>query len=148
MKRPLTHRFFSGLLALLVLTASVGLTVQRRTCHMSGRSTSAFTFTPATDACEPVPTVSACCADLLQLREACCDLSTDFHKLNAPAPALLGGKFLPAPAINAWLPTTVWPPFPAAPLLAQAAVRWYASDASPPPRAGRVLLTFGCTLVI
>jgi hypothetical protein len=147
-KRPLTHRFFSGLLALLVLAASVGLTVQRRTCHLSGRSTAGFTFNSAADACEEVYIATTCCAATLQLREACCDLATDFHKLSAPAPALLGGKLLTAPAINAWLPTTVWPPLPAASLLAQDVVRWYASDASPPPRAGRLLLTFGCVLVV
>lgn len=147
-KRSVTHRLFSGLLALLVLAASVGLTVQRRTCHLSGRRTAALTLTAPADACQPQVAAAQCCADALQFREACCDLATDFHQLSASAPAALGGKFLPSPAINSWLPTTVWPPFPAAPLLAQAATHWHASDTSPPPRAGRVWLTFACTLVI
>lgn len=147
MKRSVTHRFFSGLLALLVLAASVGLTVQRRTCHLSGRSTAAFAFSAA-DTCEPATTGTACCTATAQFRAACCDLATDFHKLSAPAPAALGGKFLFPPPFISWLPTTVWPPFLAAPLLAQAAVRWHASDASPPPRAGRRLLAFGCMLVV
>lgn len=149
MKRPLTHRIFSGLLALLILAASVGLTVQRRTCSMSGRSTANFTFSAAVDACQPSSSALDCGASATsQLRQACCDLATDFHKLSAPAPASLGGKFLPGPIISTWPVTPVWPSVSAAPLLAQAAVRWHASDTSPPPRAGRLLLTFGCTLVI
>lgn len=148
MKRPLTHQLFSGLLALLVFAASVSLTVQRRTCHLSGRSTVGFTFASAADACEPASTITACCATSLQLRAACCDLATDFHQLSAPAPAALGGKFLTVPALNAWLPSTVWPPYPAASLVAQTTVRWHASDTSPPPRAGRLLLAFECILVV
>ncbi|GAB2475274.1 hypothetical protein GCM10011375_23470 [Hymenobacter qilianensis] len=148
-KRPLTHRIFSGLLALLILAASVGLTVQRRTCNVSGRSTANITFRAAVDACQPSNNVLDCGASVAsQLRQACCDLATDFHKLSAPAPASLGGKFLAGPAISPWPATTVWPPIPASPLLAQAACRWYASDASPPSRAGRVLLAFGCILVV
>ncbi|QIL77454.1 hypothetical protein [Hymenobacter sp. HDW8] len=149
MKRPLTHRIFSGLLALLILAASVGLTVQRRTCHISGRSTANFTFSAAVDACQPSNEALHCSVSATsQWRQACCDLATDLHKLSAPAPATLGGKFLAGLAINTWATSSVWPPVPDAPLLAQAAYRWYASDASPPPRAGRLLLAFGCILVV
>jgi hypothetical protein len=148
-KHPLTHRLFSGLLALLVLATSVGLTVQQRTCYMSGRSTAALAISGSSDDCQLTSAALLCGPSIApQLREACCDFATNFHKLSTPATASLGDKFLFAPTINAWLATTVWPSLRATCLVGKVTARWHASDASPPPRAGRVLLAFGCILVV
>ncbi|WP_088842992.1 hypothetical protein [Hymenobacter gelipurpurascens] len=149
MKRSLTHRLFSAWLALLVLTASVGLTVQQHTCRVSGLQTASVIFAPAHHGCPP-PTAEhtdAHATGKALVKASCCEFGAHFHKLDAPSPELTWVKTLVPAFSPAWLPAQEWPSAPAAPLL-QGAARWHAGDASPPLRAGRKLLTFVCTLVV
>jgi hypothetical protein len=151
MKRPLSHRLFSALLALLVLSASVGLTVQRHTCRESGQTTTAVVFSTPKHRCpapaRPTKALEHQHSTHARLKGACCDFQAHFHKLDVPAPELAWVKLLVPPFVADWLPTTPWPTLPAAPLVARAAA-WHASDSSPPPRAGRELLTFIRMLVV
>lgn len=144
--RPFSHRLFSLLLALLVLAASVGLTVLRHTCRESGHTTADIIFTAPKHGCPPPkPTANSHSS---QIKGACCDFSAHLHKLEVPSPELTWAKLLPSPLLApVWLPTSCWPTAPAAPLVAQAAT-WHAADSSPPPRAGRVLLSFISVLVV
>lgn len=146
-KRPLVHRLFSGFLALLVLTASVGLTVLRHTCSQSGYTSTAVIFSTPHHGCPSAAKAPVRHSASAHLKGACCDFKAHFHKLDAPSSALGWVKSLVPEFVAAWLPTSVWPTVPTAPQLAQAAA-WHASDSSPPPRAGRVLLAFVCTLVV
>jgi hypothetical protein len=149
MKRPLTHRIFSAWLALLVLTASVGLTVQQHTCRVSGTHTAAVIFAPAHHGC-PAPAVEKAgshATSKAQVKSACCEFGAHFHKLDAPSPELTWAKTLVPGFIPAWLAAPEWPSVPAAPLLNGASL-WHAGDTSPPLRAGRTLLTFVCTLIV
>jgi hypothetical protein len=150
MKRPLSHRLFSALLALLVLSASVGLTVQRHTCRESGQTTAAVVFSTPKHRC-PAPkstkSVGHQHSTQAKLKSACCDFQAHFHKLDAPSPELAWVKLLTPPFVADWLPNASWPTLPSAPVVAHAAA-WYASDSSPPPRAGRELLTFIQVLVV
>ncbi|WP_188815117.1 hypothetical protein [Hymenobacter cavernae] len=146
MKRPLAHRLFSGFLALLVLTASVGLTVLRHTCSQSGHTTTAVIFSTPHHGC-PTAAQTPKHSTSAHLKGACCDFKAHFHKLDASSSAVSLVKSLVPDFTGAWLPTTAWPLVPTAPSVAQAAP-WHASDSSPPPRAGRTLLAFVCTLVI
>ncbi|RYU79403.1 HYC_CC_PP family protein [Hymenobacter persicinus] len=146
MKRPILHRLFSAFLALLVLTSSVGLAVQQHTCRSSGHSTAAVIFSTPHHGC-PAPT-AATHDTKAQVKAACCDFSAHFHKLDASASDVSWAKHL-APAFVAVLPGPAlgWQPLGTARLLAQAPA-WQASDSSPPPRGGRTLLAFVCTLVV
>jgi len=144
MNRPLSHRLLSLLLAALVLTASVGLTVQRHTCRISGRSKVSVGLPGAGQ-------VLAGCAGELPTRakSGCCDFSKHHHKLSAAAHDVVSAKVLLPPLLAAWLPELVWPrPAQAAALPGVAAERWFAADSSPPPLGGRALLTWACTLVV
>lgn len=145
-KRPLIHRLFSGFLALLVLTASVGLTVLRHTCRQSGHTSTAVIFQAPHHRCANTGPVEVPAAGA-HVKSACCDFDAHFHKLDTSSPALAWLKSLVPDLAASWLPTTAWPTLP---LAAQhtPAMRWYAADSSPPARAGRALLTFVCTLVI
>ncbi|GAA3955394.1 hypothetical protein GCM10022406_41040 [Hymenobacter algoricola] len=81
-----------------------------------------------------------------QLKSVCCDFSAHFHKLDATSPDLLWVKHLAVPFV-ALVPQWRWQP--ATPELLRAPLaRWHSSDSSPPPRSGRALLAFGCTLVV
>ncbi|MBD2715423.1 hypothetical protein KBK19_10285 [Microvirga sp. STR05] len=145
--RPVSHRLFSLLLALLVLASSVGLTVLRHTCRESGHTSADVIFSTPKHGC-PTPKPAAEHAHSSQIKGACCDFSAHLHKLEVPAPELTWAKLLPPPLLApVWLPATSWPTLPPAPLVAQAAA-WHAADSSPPPRAGRVLLTFISVLVV
>lgn len=149
MKRPLSHRLFSALLALLVLTASVGMTVQQHTCHLSGSRTASVVFSVPQHRC-PAPKPEAghhLHSSQTHLKAACCDFSAHLHKLDAPTSALTWAKLLPTPIVVTWWPTPSWPILPPALLVAQADA-WHAADSSPPLRAGRVLLSFIGVLVI
>ncbi|MBC8083940.1 MAG: hypothetical protein H7Z21_12075, partial [Hymenobacter sp.] len=88
MKRPLSHRLLSTLLALLVLTASVGMTVQRHVCRQSGSRTASVVFTTPRHRCPaPEPTANTRAhSGQKQLKAACCDFSAHLHKLDAPTP--------------------------------------------------------------
>ncbi|QDA59096.1 HYC_CC_PP family protein [Hymenobacter jejuensis] len=151
MKRPLSHRLFSAMLALLVLASSVGLTVLQHTCRESGRSTASVVFSTPHHRCpSPMSVASAghtSAPHKAQLKGACCDFSTHFHKLDSSSPQLAWVKSLVPDWVAVPLPATCWPALPPAAVVAQA-TRWYAADSSPPPRAGRLLLAFVCTLVV
>ena len=146
MPRPsLVRRFVSLMLAVLVLTTSVGLTVQRLTCRMSGRSTVALSVAGRAD-------LRGCIADMTPAaplaKDNCCDFSKQLHKLSTPAHELAVKVLVPAPML-ALVPRGVAWPQPALVALAPAnAPRWFAADSSPPPRGGRGLLAFVCTLVV
>ncbi|RAK66096.1 hypothetical protein DLM85_15460 [Hymenobacter edaphi] len=146
-------RLTSLWLALLVLTASVGLTVQQHTCHVSGRTQRAVVLTPR-HGCAPAGMAAAelGCQRPAPLKQTsvkggCCEFSAHHHKVEASAHDLSLGK-VPVPALVAVLPAPpMWPP-PAAVATAAEARILHAADASPPPRAGRALLTFVCVLVV
>lgn len=139
------HRLFSALLALLVLTTSVGLTVQQRICRSSGRVTASVIFSPPTGTC---PTSEAAVHDsVAQLSGACCDLSAHFHKLDTLSPDLAWAKQILSPFV------ALAPPRFCYQLVAPGrrpalTARWHATDSSPPARSGRALLAFVCTLVV
>jgi hypothetical protein len=142
----LFRRFVSLLLAVLVLTASVGLTVQRHTCRMSGRS-NVDVLVPgqlALRGCNGrrLPTKAAVAKD------NCCDVSSHLHKLSAPAHGLAAKVLVPAPLLAVWLPGMIWPMATALAVPEPSGPRWFAADSSPPPLGGRGLLTFVCTLVV
>lgn len=147
MPRPSAfRRLVSLLLAVLVLAASVGLTVQRHTCRLSGRSQVAVAV-PGQWA------LGGCAGQLAPLRpvvkDNCCDFSSHVHKLSASAQELGTNVLIPAPMLAAWLPEATWAI--AAPAVLQDAARaprWFAADSSPPLRGGRELLAFVCALVV
>jgi hypothetical protein len=152
--RPLPHRLLSAFLALLVLATSVGLTAERHRCRISGRSTVALSLpglTPKEDAA-PISQKGRPCGK--RRNDGCCDVSHLQHKLNAQTPAASLTKWLPTPPQllpPALLPEPVWPGLLSAGAYPVPAVAMgYAANSSPPGkcRAGRVLLTFVCTLVV
>ncbi|TVT37357.1 hypothetical protein FNT36_23420 [Hymenobacter setariae] len=155
MLRPLPyhHRFLSALLALLVLATSVGLTAERHRCRISGRSTVALSLPGlASHSDETTPTKPGRpCGK--RRASGCCDISHSQHKLNAQSSAAGFAKWLPEapPALPpALLPTPVWTGLSLRAPLAASVATGTAANSSPPgvPKAGRVLLTLGCTLVV
>lgn len=141
----LFRRLVSLLLAVLVLTTSVGLTVQRLTCRMSGRSTVALSVAGRVD-------LQGCTADMTPAKptakDNCCDFSKQLHKLSTPAHELAAKVLVPLPG-PALLPTLpAWPQPALVVLPIGSAPRWFAADSSPPPLGGRGLLAFACTLVV
>ncbi|GAB3727993.1 hypothetical protein GCM10027594_10090 [Hymenobacter agri] len=140
------RRLVSLLLAVLVLITSVGLTVQRLTCRMSGTSTVAVSVGGHTK-------LRGCLGELApttpQAKDGCCDFSKQEHKLSSPAHELAAKILVPVPTLVATLPANGWPASGAVTASAVAAgPRWFAADASPPPLGGRALLTFVCTLEV
>ena len=140
MPRPsLTRRLVSLLLAVLVLTASVGLTVQRLTCRVSGRSQVGIAL-----AGQPTGVgYSGCLAPArTAAKELCCEFSSHLHKLSAPAHELATKLLVSAPLLTVWLPAGAWQQ--AAPVATRrlSGPCWFAADSSPPGRGGRDLLTF------
>ncbi|MGI4832758.1 MAG: hypothetical protein ACRYFK_04785 [Janthinobacterium lividum] len=156
---PICYRLFSALLALLVLATSVGLTAERHRCRISGRSTVVLVLPGAlghNDGAETPAQPGKPCGNqrpaLAKRRVAgCCDISHVLHKLDAKQHASAPAKYLPElPRLPALLPAPAWAGQGAiAPLAAGVAVGT-AANSSPPgtPRAGRVLLTLVCTLVV
>jgi hypothetical protein len=144
MNRPLSHRLLSLCLAVLVLTASVGLTVQRHSCRISGRSKVSVGLPGAGRE------LAGCAGELpTRVKSDCCDFSKHHHKLSAAAHDVVSAKVLLPPLLAVWLPTPAWPqPNSTAKLPGVAAERWFAADSSPPPLGGRALLRWACTLVI
>ena len=140
------RRLVSLLLAILVLITSVGLTVQRLTCRMSGRSTVAVSVASRAE-------LRGCLGELApatsKAADGCCDLSKHEHKLSSPAHELAAKILVPVPAMVAVMPLLDWP-VPQAAAAAEAATgpRWFAADTSPPPLGGRALLAFACTLEV
>ena len=135
-RHSFVRRLVSLLLAVLVLTASVGLTVQRLTCRLSGRSQVAVALA------QPHP--AGCAANAAPVRpqatDTCCEVSIHQHKLSAPAHALGARVTVPGglaaaivPVLRSWV---------AAPQVVRAAVRarWFAADSPPPRPGGRGLL--------
>ena len=139
------RRLVCLLLAVLVLTASVGLTVQRSTCRMSGRSTVDVLLAGqlAQRGCgsQLVPTGPI-------LKDNCCDHSSHLHKLSTPAHELAAKILMPVPLLAVFTVTVVWPFVIAEEAPVTGAPHWFAADSSPPPRGGRELLAFVCTLVV
>lgn len=142
----LFRRLVSLLLAVLVLTASVGLTVQRLTCRMSGRSSVSLAVAgqPAPRGCIAPPATTR-----LRANGHCCDFSSHLHKLSIPGQELAAEVLVPLPWLTVGVSATGWRGVAAAQLLPETvSPRWFAADSSPPPRAGRGLLMFVCTLVV
>lgn len=141
----LSRRLFSLLLAVLVLTSSVGLTVQRHTCRISGRSKVEVSVPGqlALRGCDgqlaPVAPVA---------KDNCCDFSKQVHKLSAPAHELAAKVLVHAPLLAMLVPAITWPVAIAVVAPKAQEPRWFAADSSPPPLGGRGLLTFVCTLVV
>ncbi|WP_046246956.1 hypothetical protein [Hymenobacter terrenus] len=139
------RRLVSLLLAVLVLTASVGLSVQRHTCRISGRSKVEVSV-PGQMA------LRGCNGQLAPprpvVKDNCCDFSSHLHKLSAPAHELGAKILMPLPLLAAWLPEMPWPTAPLVMAVEVQGPRWFAADSSPPPRGGRELLAFVCTLVV
>jgi hypothetical protein len=141
-RHSLFRRFVSLLLAVLVLTTSVGFTVQRLTCRMSGRSTVALSMVGRAD-------LQGCVAPAAPVaKDNCCDFSKQLHKLSAPVHELTAKVLVPVPMQAFLLPTMAWPKPVLATLPPANAPRWFAADSSPPPRGGRGLLAFVCTLLV
>jgi hypothetical protein len=133
------RRFLCLLLAALVLTTSVGLTVQRLTCRMSGRSTVAVSVAGHADlrgctgeAAPATPTA----------KDNCCDFSKQLHKLSSPVHELTAKIIAPAPLLAVLPRKNAWRALAPAASAVASAPRWFAADASPPPRGGRGLLVF------
>jgi hypothetical protein len=164
MPRPLPyrHRLVSALLALLVLATSVGLTAERHRCRISGRSTVVLSLpglarhddeAPAGPAKPGRPCGTQRSVSAKRRAAGCCDISHLHHKLSAQSAEAGPAKWLPEPPVHlppAVLPEPVWAgSVTPAPLAAGVAVGT-AANSSPPgvPRAGRVLLTRHCMLVV
>lgn len=142
----LSLRLASILLAVLVLITSVGLTVQRLTCRMSGQSMVAVSVAGRAE-------LRSCVGELApatpKASDGCCDFSKHEHKLNSPVHELAAKILVPAPALAGIVPPLGGPIAPAAGAVrANAGPRWFAADASPPPLGGRALLAFACTLEV
>jgi hypothetical protein len=138
--------FVSLLLAVLVLITSVGLTVQRLTCRMSGQSTVAVSVGGRAE-------LRGCMGKLApatpKAADGCCDFSKQEHKLNSAAHELAAKVLVPVPTMVAVVPPLAWPTFTTSAVsLAATGPRWFAADASPPSLGGRALLTFACTLEV
>ena len=145
MPHSLFRRFVGLLLAALVLTASVGLTVQRYTCRVSGRSNVAVSLTGQLPVrgCEP----QAASAKFVS-EDKCCDTSSLLHKLSVPAATEFAAKLLPAPALAVWLSAPNWPVASLGWPEAANGQRWFAASSSPPPLGGRTLLSMVCSLAV
>ena len=140
------RRLVSVLLAVLVLITSVGLTVQRLTCRMSGQSTVALSVAGRAE-------LRGCMGELApatpKAQDGCCDFSKHEHKLSSPAHELAANVLVPVPALLAMVPAMRWPVSAAAAASGiTAGPRWFAADASPSPLGGRALLAFACTLEV
>jgi len=149
MPRPLPHRLLSALLALLVLATSVGLTAERHRCRISGRSTVTLSLPGLAHHDDDAGKTSRPCGKCRI--SSCCDISHSQHKLSAQGTVNFT-KWLPAaPALSpALLPALAWAGLPSGAPLAAAVAVGTAANSSPPgaPRAGRVLLTLVCKLVV
>ena len=137
------RRVVSLLLAVLVHITSVGLTVQRLTCRISGHSTVAVSVAGRAE-------LRGCLGKLApatpKAADGCCDFSKHEHKLSSQAHALAATILVPVPALFAVAPAFNWPLLQAAAVsFVAAAPRWFTADASPPPLGGRALLAFACT---
>ena len=142
----LFRRSVSLLLAVLVLLTSVGFTVQRLTCRMSGLSRVAIAVAGQAD-------LRGCLGDLAPVipvaKDNCCDFSQQVHKLSVPSPELAAKILLPVPLPMATGSSDLtWPVSSTVTLLTYDSPRWLAADSSPPPRSGRTLLAFVCTLIV
>ncbi len=140
------RRLVSLLLAVLVLITSVGLTVQRLTCRMSGQSTVAVSVAGRAE-------LRGCMGELApatpKAQDGCCDFSRHEHKLSSPAHELAAKILVPVPMMPAIVPLLSWPASTAAAGSRPASgPRWFAADTSPPPLGGRALLAFACTLQV
>ncbi len=133
------------MLAVLVLTASVGLTVQRLTCRMSGRSTVAVSVAGRAE-------LRGCAGELAPTnptaKDNCCDFTKQLHKLSVPAHEQATKVLVPTPLLAVEAEAINWPDVAAVALPSAGGPRWFSADSSPPPLGGRELLAFVCTLVV
>lgn len=142
----LFRRLVSMLLAMLLLITSVGFTVQRLNCSMSGRST-------VTDSVAGRAGLRGCRGERAPAKPKAlnnyCDFSEQEHGLSSPA-HMLATKFLVSiSSISVIVPPLNWPVAPAAMAsLAESGHRWFTADAPTPPLGGRALLNFACTLEV
>ena len=141
----LFRRLVSLLLAVLVVTVSVGFTVQRSTCRMSGRSTVEVLLAGQTAqrGCGGQPVLAR-----PFLKDNCCDYSSHLHKLSAPAHELAAKVLVLSPLLAIFTVAVAGPFVMAEDASMMGAPRWFAADSLFPPRAGRRLLAFICTLVV
>ena len=139
---PLSHRFLSLALALLVLVASIGLPVQRRTCRVSGRSTAHIAWSLVNPASVLRGSSSQPQQIQHRLESSCYAYSLHLHQLSAPAYASVATKLLPAPPVWLALPAAAHFPTPARQNLTAVAFRssGLTSKAPPPRPGGRTLL--------
>lgn len=142
---PLFRRLFSLSLALLVLAASIGLPVQRRTCRLSGRSTARIAW----DAAGPHGAKSGSRELPGALASHCYAYSLELHQLSTPAPEAGVTKLLPAALGSLALVPAVhnlfWVNSGLAASLPPAAPLAFPTPLLP---GGRALLTRICVLVV
>jgi hypothetical protein len=140
-KHPLSHRFLSLALALLVLAASIGLPVLRRTCRVSGRSTAHIAWSPVNTACALGQKGNQLKQTRHRLESSCYAYSLHLHQLSAPAYTPVVVKL---PAALVWLALPAATPFipPTSLTYVGGAVHagWFTSKSPPPPPSGRILL--------
>ena len=138
-------RFVSLLLAVLVLTASVGLTVQRLTCRISGHVVVAVSAPGRADlhGC-----IRAAASDQPRAKDSCCDFSKHEYKILTPTHALVAKMLVPVPLL-AWAASAgAWPVSSSVVAPQSSGPTWFAANAAPPPKSGRELLAFVCTLLV
>ena len=142
MKHSLSHRFLSMVLALLVLAASIGLPVQRRTCRLSGRSTAHIAWSLVNPASALSGIGGSQQKNQHRLESSCYAYSLHLHQLSAPGYSPVATKLLPVGPV--WLapPALARFPIPTRPNLATGAIHsgWFTSKAPPPRPGGRTLL--------
>lgn len=149
---PLPHRLLSLTLALLVLAASVGLPVQRRTCRLSGRSTARIAWHvaphgPLEGGAESGPAAKRMPA---RLAGSCYAYYFQLHQLSVPAHE--AAPTLKLPAAPHWLAlpaATLSHSLPPLCLVKRAALAVGMGPAAPPSRPGgrRLLARIGVLLV-
>jgi hypothetical protein len=144
MPLPLAHRLLSLLLAVLVLASSAGLTVQRRTCRISGHS-QVRAVLPALAVAEQARQLAPA-SDRIQSR--CFDFSSQHHKVSPQASGFAESKSGAAVRVAALLASPRFWEAVSRPTAAISGARWFAADSSPPPRGGRALLAFAGVLVV
>ena len=141
------RRLVSLLLAVLVLTASVGIKVQRYTCRVSGRSEVSILVPGQATALRGCIEQQATTKPIA--KDNCCDLISHLHQLATPAHEVVAKALSNNQLPVIWQPAaTTWRPAIPKTTVEKCGPRWFAADSSPPPRGGRRLLSFVCALVV
>jgi hypothetical protein len=145
-RHSLFRRLVSLQLAMLVLAASVGLTVQTQTCRMSGRSQTDISIPGRASLAGCRAPEAASVAPVAE--DDCCDISSHLHKVLTPAHELAAKTLVAGPLLAVLEPSLLWHRPQAAGFVGKADQHWSADDASPPPLGGRRFLAWVCTLVV